>query len=199
MVRFLNVIFVLTLVTGLSLAQTDNAIFLQSYEYSAVDGGTSYESVVDDFTPAFSGKIGSVLLYQYFDTTQPTSIFLEITKDNGDINPNTATRLYANSVDVSYVSTGDFVNSLEVFEITCDLTSDVSVQLDSLYWLEVGLVYNSFALYQDPVVFGSQMWFFQGGQYHSYSDSWDSFFELVTPVSLQRNSWASIKNSFSVN
>lgn len=197
MYKTLKVFFVLLLFVVVSNGQTDNTIFEQSYEYSAVDGGTYYESVADDFTPSFSGLIGSVVLYQSFDTTQPTSIYLEITEDNGSINPNSATRIFANSVNVSsYVSTGDSVNNLEVFKVTCDLSQSVSVQLGSLYWLEVGLVYNSFAMYQEPVVFGSQMWYFQGGQYHSYADSWDSFFELVSPVALERNSWASIKNSF---
>ncbi len=99
-------------------------------------------------------------------------------------------------MDASYVATGDSVNSLEIFEVTCNLSQPVSVQVGDLYWLEVGLVYNSFAVYQEPVVFGSQMWYFQGGQYKSYTESWDSFFELSGFVSLERNSWAAIKNSF---
>jgi len=192
----LKVIFVLLLFYTISFGQTDSAIFLQSYEFNAVDGGTFYESVVDDFTPAFTGLIGSVVLYQCFDTAQPTSIYLEITKDIGDNNPNTATRIFANSEDASYVSTGDSINSLEIFEVTCNFSLPVFVQVGNLYWLEVGLVFNSFAVYQEPVVFGSQMWYFQGGQYHSFSESRDSFFDLLTPVALERNSWAAIKNSF---
>ncbi len=197
MYRTSKVVFVLLLFNAISFGETDSAIFSQSYEYSAAKGFVFYESLADDFTPAFSGKIASVVLYQCFDTPQPTSIYLEITKDIGDNNPNTATRIFANSVNVSSsVSTGDSVGGLEVFEITCDFPQYISVQLDSLYWLEFGLVYYSYSLYQEPAGFGSQMWFFQGGQYHSYTDSWDSFFELLTPVALERNTWAAIKNSF---
>lgn len=197
MYRALKLIFVLLLFVVASFGQTDDIIFSQSYEYSAVDGGTYYESVADDFTPAFTGTVETIVLYQYFDTAQPTSIYLEITEDTGDNNPNTASRIFANSVNVSsYTATGDSVNGMEIFEITCILSQIASVQTGKLYWLEVGLVYNSFALYQEPVVFGSQMWYFQGGQYHTFEDSWDSFFDLLAPVALERNSWASIKNSF---
>ncbi len=193
--RYIKVVFVFVFIFS-ALGQMRDTVFSQSYEYSAVKGLVFHESLADDFTPAFTGLIGTVVLYQCFDITQPTTIYLEITKDIGENNPNTATRIFANSVDASYVSTGDSVNNLEIFEITCNLSQPVSVQVGDLYWLEVGLVFNSFAVYQEPVVFGSQMWYFQGGQYKSFPESWDSFFELSGFVSLERNSWAAIKNSF---
>ena len=176
-----------------------DAIFTQSYDFASVDGGTHYASVADDFTPDFTGYFQYVIVYQYFSTTPPTELFLKITQDAGDINPNNATSIFSGSFAVSYLDTGDLFAGKQIYEMTIDLGQSVAVDAGSLYWLETGVVFNSFVLYQDPVVFGSPMWYFEGGQYHSFAEqshSWDSFFELRTPVALQRNSWGSIKASF---
>ena len=180
--------------------QAGNHIFTQGYDFSSADGGTFYASLADDFSPEFSGDITYVVIYQYFNTTLPTEIFIKITRDNGDVNPNNATVLESGSFPVSYVATGDSLDGFPVYEMTIDLGQQcVAVNAGSLYWLETGVIFNSWVLYQDPVVFGSPMWYFEGGRYHCFSEqsnNWDSFFVLKTPVALNRNSWGSIKVSF---
>ncbi|MCK5131120.1 MAG: hypothetical protein KAR40_03085 [Candidatus Sabulitectum sp.] len=176
-----------------------DAIFTQSYDFGSVDGGTCYTSVADDFTPDFTGYFRHVTIYQYFNASPPTEVFLKITQDTGDINPNNATSIISGNFTVSYSATGDSLSAQPIYEMTLDLGQSVAVDAGNLYWLVTGVVFNSCVLYQDPVVFGSPMWYFEGGQYHSFAEqghSWDSFFELRTPVALQRNSWGAIKASF---
>jgi hypothetical protein len=193
-----EIVVVLALASFVSGLAGD-AIFVQSYNFSSADGGTFYESLADDFTPDFTGEFTYVVMYQYFDTARPAEVFVKITRDNGDVNPNSSTALVSGSFPVSYVATGDSLEGFSVCEMTIDLGQTVAVDAGDLYWLETGMIYNSWLLYQDPVVFGSPMWYFEGGQYHCFSEqshSWDSFFELRTPVALQRSSWGSIKASF---
>jgi len=195
----IKAIVALLVSTPLVFGQTGDAIFTQSYNYSSVDGGTHYASLADDFTPDFTGCFPYVFVYQYFNATPPTELFLKITQDAGDVNPNNATSLLSGNFSVSYLDTGDLYAGKPIYEMTIDFGSSVAVEAGNLYWLETGVVFDSFVLYQDPVVFGSPMWYFEGGQYHSFADqshNWDSFFELRTPVALARNSWGSIKASF---
>lgn len=195
----IKVIVVLLVSASLVFGQTGDAIFTQSYNYSSVDGGTHYASLADDFTPDFTGYFKYVIIYQYFNETPPVEVFLKIVQDGGDVNPNNATSLLSGNFSVSYLDTGDLYAGEPIYEMTIDLGQNVAVDAGNLYWLETGVVFDSYVLYQDPVVFGSPMWYFEGGQYHSFeeqSHSWDSFFELKTPVALQRNSWGSIKASF---
>ncbi len=182
-----------------AFGQSGDPIFTQGYEFSSADGGTFYASLADDFTPDFTGEVTYIVIYQYFNTTRPTEIFVKITSDNGDVSPNSATAVVSGSFPVTYVATGDSLDGLPVYKMTIDLGQTVTVEAGNLYWLETGVVFNSWVLYQDPVVFGSPMWYFEGGRYHCFSEqsnNWDSFFELKTPVVLQRNSWGSIKASF---
>ena len=193
------VIAVMLVLAPLVSGQTGDAIFEQSYDFGSIDGGTHYASVADDFTPDFTGYFQYVIVYQYFDTTLPTEIFLEITQDAGDVNPNNATSILSGSFAVSYLDTGDLYAGKPIYEMTIDLGQSVAVNTGNLYWLETGVVFDSYVLYQEPVIFGSPMWYFEGGQYHSFAEqshSWDSFFELRTPVALQRNSWGFIKAAF---
>lgn len=192
-------VMVILFIASSVLGQTGDAIFSQSYQFSSVDGGTHYASLTDDFTPDFSGEFRYVTLWEYFETTPPAEIFLRIAQDNGDVNPNNATSLLSGNFAVFYVVTGDSINSQPIYEATVDLGQTVAVDVSNLYWLETGLIFNAYLLYQDPVVFGSPMWYFEGGQYHSFAEqskSWDSFFELKTPVALERSSWGAIKASY---
>lgn len=193
--RIVKVVVVLLVLSPFISGYASDTIFTQSYDFASVDGGTSYTSVADDFTPDFTGYFRHVTIYQSFNETPPTEVFLEITQDAGDINPNNATSILSGSFAVSYQDTGDLFAGNPIYEMTIDMGQSVAVDAGSLYWLETGVVFDSFVLYQDPVVFGSPMWYFEGGQFH-LSSSWDSFFELRTPVALQRNSWGSIKASF---
>ncbi len=194
-----KVIVVMLFSSPFVFGQTGDAIFEQSYDFGSVEGGMYYASLADDFTPDFTGCFQYVIIYQYFDTTPPTEVFLKITQDAGDVDPNNATSLLSGDFSVSYLDTGDLFAGQPIYEMTIDLGQTVAVDAGSLYWLETGVISNSNVLYQDPVVFGSPMWYFEGGQFHSFAEqshSWDSFFELRTPVALQRNSWGSIKVSF---
>lgn len=199
MKRIVKVVVVLLVLSPFISGYASDTIFTQSYDFASVDGGTGYTSVADDFTPDFTGYFRHITIYQSFNETPPTEVFLKITQDAGDINPNNATSILSGSFAVSYQDTGDLFAGNPIYEMTIDMGQSVAVDAGSLYWLETGVVFNSFVLYQDPVVFGSPMWYFEGGQYHSFeeqSHSWDSFFELRTPVALQRNSWGFIKASF---
>ncbi len=180
-------------------AQTGDAIFTQSYDFSDVVGGVTSASLADDFVPDFSGDIQYVVLWMVFTGTTPTDIFIEISEDNGDVNPNTAASLISGNLVPSIVATGDLLYGYPINEVTFSLPSTISVIVGEFYWLEVGTVSGSYWVYQDPVVFGTSLWNFVAGQYHEMSaggDNWDSFFEIRTPVALQRSSWGSIKASF---
>ncbi len=180
-------------------AQTGDAIFAQTYNFSDVDGGVTSASLADDFVPYFSGDIQHIVLWMIFTGTSPVDIFIEISEDNGDVNPNTVTSLISGNLVPSIVATGDSLFGYSVDEVTLTFPSAISVSAVELYWLEVGTVSGSYWVYQDPVVFGTSMWNYSAGQYHKLSESgynWDSFFEIRTPVALERSSWGSIKASF---
>ena len=195
-----NIMFLVVLVFTLSaFAQTGNSIFAQSYNFSDVDGGVTSASLADDFVPDFSGDIQHVVLWMVFTGTPPSEIFTEISEDNGDIDPNTATSLVSGTLAPSMVATGDSLYGYPINEVTLSFPSVTSVIVGELYWLEVGTVSGSYWVYQDPIVFGTSLWNFVAGQYHEMllsGDNWDSFFEIRTPVALERSSWGAIKASF---
>ena len=197
--KFSTVLSVCVFVFALSaFAQTGDAVFSQEYIKANVDGGVQAASLADDFIPALSGDFQYVVLWMCFTAT-PDSIFIEVSKDIGDMNPNTATTLISGDLVPSIVATGDSLFNYPVNEVTLAFPSVTSVNAGECYWLEVGTVTGSYWVYQDPVVFGTSMWNYVAGQYHRLSDAgknWDSFFELRAPVSLQRSSWGSIKASF---
>jgi hypothetical protein len=181
-----------------AFAQTGDTVFSQEYISANVDGGVQAASLADDFVPVLSGDFQYVVLWMCFTTT-PDSVFIKVSKDNGDLNPNTATTLVSGDLVPSIVATGDTLYGVSVSEVTFTFPSATSVNAGERYWLEVGTVTGSYWVYQDPVVFGTSMWNYVAGQYHLLSDAaknWDSFFELRAPVSLQRSSWGSIKTSF---
>ena len=187
-------VFVLT-----AFAQTGSSIFAQTYNFSDVDGGVTSASLADDFIPDFSGDIQHVVLWMVFTGTTPADIFIEISEDNGDIDPNNATSLISGNLVPSIVATGDSLYGYPINEVTLSFPTATAVTAGELYWLEVGTVSGSYWVYQDPVVFGTSLWNFVAGQYHEMSESgsnWDSFFEIRTPVALERSSWGSIKASF---
>jgi hypothetical protein len=175
-----------------------DAIYAQSYSNASVGGGTSYASVADEFTPLFTGSFQYAVIYQYFKTTPPSVVFLKITRDSGDTDPNNATVLLSGNFSVSYTATGDSLSGKPIYKMMLDLGQSVEVASDSLYWLETGVVFGSYVLYQDTLVSTSPMWYFDGGQYHCFSEqshNWDSFFELRTADALMRNSWGAVKTS----
>ena len=194
------IIFLVVSVFALSaFAQTGNAMFAQTYNFDDVDGGVQSPSLADDFSPVFSGDFQFVVLWMCFTGTPPADIFIKITEDNGDIDPNTATSLISGNLVPSMIATGDSLYGYPINEVTLSFPSTTSVIAGELYWLEVGTVSGSYWVYQDPVVFGTSMWNYSAGQYHKLSESgsnWDSFFEIRTPVALERSSWGSIKASF---
>ena len=194
------IIFLVLSVFALSaFAQTGNSIFAQTYNFDDVDGGVTSASLADDFVPDFSGDIQHIVLWMVFTGTTPVDVFIEISEDNGDVNPNTAASLISGNLVPSIVATGDLLYGYPINEVTFSFPSIASVIVSELYWLEVGTVSGSYWVYQDPVVFGTSIWNFTAGQYHEMSaggDNWDTFFEIRTPVALERSSWGSIKASF---
>ena len=193
-------IFLVVSVFALSaFAQTGDAIFAQTYNYPDVDGGVQAPSLADDFIPVFSGDFQFVVLWMCFTGTPPADIFVKISEDNGDVDPNTATSLISGNLVPSIVATGDSLYGYPINEVTFSFPSATSVTVGDLYWLEVGTIAGSYWVYQDPIVFGTSLWGYAAGQYQELSaggDNWDSFFEIRTPVALQRSSWGSIKASF---
>lgn len=193
-------IFLFISVFALSaFAQTGDAIFAQTYNYPDVDGGVTSASLADDFVPDFSGDFQFIVLWMIFTGTPPADIFIKISEDNGDMSPNSTTLLISGNLVPSIVATGDSLFGYPINEVTLSFPSTTSVIVGELYWLEVGTVAGSYWVYQDPVVFGTSMWSFSAGEYHRMSEAgnnFDSFFEIRTPVALERSSWGSIKASF---
>ena len=149
--------------------------------------------------PDFSGDFQSVVLWMCFTGAIPADIFIQIAEDNGDINPNTSTSLISGNLVPSIVATGDLLFGYPINEVTLPFPSATSVTAGDLYWLEVGTLPGSYWVYQDPIIFGTSMWYLSAGQYYELSESgnnWDSFFEIRTPVALERHSWGAIKTSF---
>ncbi|OPX30790.1 MAG: hypothetical protein B1H09_04340 [Gemmatimonadaceae bacterium 4484_173] len=183
-----------------AFAQAGDAMFTQTYNYSDAENGIQSASLADDFVPNFSGVFQHIVLWMTFQGTPPDDIFIEVSEDNGDIDPNTAATLISGSLVASLVDTGDLINGRSVYEVTLSFPTVTPVSAGELYWLEVGTVTGSYWVYQEPVVFGTSLWYFDAGQFHNIYDtfgySWDTFFEIRTPVALQRSSWGSIKASF---
>jgi hypothetical protein len=182
-----------------AFAQTGDAIFSQTYSFAELENAFQSASIADDFVPYQSGDIQHVVLWMIFTGTPPVDIFVEVSEDNGDVDPNTATSLVSGNIALSIVATGDSLSGYSIDEVTLTLPMTISVMAGERYWLEVGTVAGSYWAYQEPVVFGTSMWNYTAGQYHEMSeagDNYDSFFEIRTPVALQRSSWGSIKASF---
>lgn len=196
----ITILLVVSVFAMWAFAQTGDAIFTQTYSFAEAENGVQSASLADDFVPYFSGDIESVVLWMTFQSTPPADIFIKISEDNGDADPNTAVALISGSLVPSMIDTGDLINGRSVYEVTLTFPTATPVTAGELYWLEVGTVSGSYWIYQDPVVFGTSLWYFDAGQYHNIYEAfgydWDTFFEIRTPVALERSSWGSIKASF---
>ena len=196
----LSIFLVVSVFAWLAFAQTGNAMFEQTYSFAEAENGIQSASLADDFVPNFSGDFQSVVLWMTFQGTPPADIFIIVAKDNGDVDPNTAVMLISGNLVPSMEDTGDLINGDSVYEVTLSFPTATAVTAGELYWLGVGTVSGSYWIYQDPVVFGTSLWYFGAGQFNNIYDvfgySWDTFFEIRTPVALERSSWGSIKASF---
>lgn len=181
-------------------AQTGDAIFLQSYSFSALNHGIQAVSLCDDFIPTSAGDVQFAKLWMILSGGQPSSLTFSIAADNGDIDPNTASNIYSGVAPATYVDTGDIFSGYSVIEVTCVLSSVVPVVTGSRYWLQMDVPVGGYWLGQEPLVFGSTMWVFNTSVWVTTVDQvgyeMDGFFELYKPVALERNSWGSIKASF---
>ncbi|NOQ22820.1 MAG: hypothetical protein GQ565_09285 [Candidatus Aegiribacteria sp.] len=197
--RYLGVLICLAVFAVPLSAQAGNAIFTQTYSFSDVDNSWRAIKLADDFSPDFSGDVQYVVLWVVYDVAQPASIFLRITEDNGDLNPNTATLVTSGLSPATHVDTGDWYGG-DIIQTTCILPTAAAVSSGKTYWLEVALPYPSYWLAQQPLVFGSTMWGYANGQFWStqylVQEDYDSFFELHIPLALENNTWGSIKASF---
>lgn len=196
----ISMFLVLSIFALSAYGQTGDAIFTQTYSFAEAENGVQSASLADDFVPNFSGVFQYVVLWMFFTGTPPDDIFIKVSEDNGDVDPNTATALVSGNLVPSLDDTGDLINGCSVYEVMLEFPTATAVTAGELYWLEVGTVTASYWVYQDPVVFGTSLWYFDAGQFHNAFDElgydWDSFFEIRTPVALERSSWGSIKASF---
>lgn len=200
MKKFVLLIVCLSVSAGSLMAGTDSILFSQTYSFVSVDKSLQSQGLCDDFIPAFDGYIGEVDLWMQFLGGVPSSLTMTIGEDLGAIDPNTAPTLFTGVVPVSYDLTGDVYQGNSVYRVTCSLPSAVPVETGKRYWLKVTMPVLGFWLGQQPLVFGSSMWARTGSTWQTSQNAFgydvDSFFNIYTPVSLERNSWASIKSSF---
>ncbi|MCK5132497.1 MAG: hypothetical protein KAR40_10160 [Candidatus Sabulitectum sp.] len=157
--------------------------------------------MADDFVPVLSGDVSNVVLWMVHTGVQPANIFIRITKDNGDNNPNTATLVTSGLSSATHVDTGDlFPGDYPIYRTTCTLPTPATVAAGDTYWLEVDMTAGSLWCVQIPVIFGSTVWFYSEGNLVSsvalIGQEFDSFFELHNSLALEANTWGAIKASF---
>ena len=195
-------LFVFLIVFPVSLsAHTDGALFSQTYVFEAMRGMLSAERLADDFVPEFSGDVGYVVLWMVHAQGPPASIFLRITEDNGDNNPNTATLITSGLSPATHVDTGTECLGNTVYQTTCTFPSTAALSAGKTYWLEAWMPsFNSCWCVQQPLVFGSTMWVYNVDQFVSsqilIGQEFDSFFELHDMLAIEGNTWGAIKASF---
>lgn len=182
------------------LAQTGDALFTQDYSFGSIDNALQSVALCDDFLPDVSGHLGTIELWMLFNSGQPPSISFGILQDDGSVNPNNATVIFSSSLATTVEDIGDDFAGYDIYHISCSVDEVVNLNGSQRYWLQLDVPVGGFWLCQNPLVFGSTMWAFTGGEFVSTIDqlgtAYDSFFVLSMPVSLQRNSWGSIKASF---
>ncbi len=114
-------------------AQTGDTIFTQTYSFAEVEDGIQSANLADDFTPDYSGDIRYVVIWMLYSGTQPDKIFLKITEDNGDIDPNTATTIISGVFPATHVDTGDDKWGFDVIQTTCTLSGTASASTSNNY------------------------------------------------------------------
>ena len=183
-----------------AFAQTGDELFMQTYSLDEVDIALQSVGICDDFLPYNQGSLGIVNLWMVFLSGNPPTITVAILEDDGSVNPNTANPVFSSPVVPSYTVTGDVISGEDVILVSLDISPAVNVSGSQRYWLELTMPVGGFWLGQKPVVFGSPLWLYSENQYVNSLEHWgtayDTFFELYQPVSLERNSWGSIKASF---
>ena len=182
-------------------AQIGDAIFSQTYVFENMRGMLSAERLADDFVPEYSGDVQCVILWMVHTQVPPDNIFLSISEDNGDNDPNTATLVTSGVSPATHVDTGTQCLGYPVYQTTCTLPSAVALSTANTYWLEAYMPsFNSCWCAQQPLVFGSTMWVYLVDHFEATStmmgQDFDSFFELHTSLALEGNTWGAIKASF---
>ncbi len=124
-----------------------------------------------------------------------TELYIKIARNLGVPDPNSSTTIFAGDLPVTLLDTGDSLYGVPVYQLTLTLPSSIQLIAGGLYWFEVGTEAGSYWAFEEPSPFGFGMWNYQAGHYVSFGDC-GGFFELLTPVALERNSWASIKKSY---
>ena len=191
---------VLLFSSAVLLAQTGDALFTQGYSLENIDIGIQSVAICDDFLPDVSGQLGIIELWMQFVSGQPPSVTLSIREDDGSVDPNEATTVFSSSLAADIEDTGDVFQGYPVYHVTCDLDEVVNLNESQRYWLQLDVPVGGFWFAQTPLVFGSSMWVYTGGEFRNLLDvlgtAYDGFFVLSMPVALERNSWGSIKASF---
>ena len=192
----MKIYFVLLVAFVSSLyAASGDAIFSQPYSFTQLASCVQSASLADDFVPYFTGDCSSAKVWMVFQNAPVTELFIKIARNTGDLNPNNSLTVFAEVLPVSLMDTGDSLYGEPVYELTLDFSTALQLTAGELYWFEVGTQPGSYWAYQQPVMFGFGMWNYLAGHYVEFGDS-DGFFELLTPVALERNSWAAIKSHF---
>lgn len=191
---------------------TDAIVFAQTYVFANVTNGirlTGDQSYwADDFVLSGPASIQNVRFWiVYNGSPAPADYDLAFTQDTGDSDPSTATAVWSeSSIPATLVDTGDDQWGLDIWEVTCALSSPYpSLVSGQRYWLECfqkpQSTTSDYILMQNPV-FGSAFYLSTDAVTWNRIDYYgqplsDVFFELYdTPVALERSTWAEIKTTF---
>lgn len=187
--------FLLMLVVSGIYADTGDAIFSQPYSSDELANCVQSASLIDDFVPDFSGDCSTAIVWMVFAGTPPTELYIKIAENSGSLDPNLSVTIFAEEVPVVLTDTGDEWYGFTVYQVSLTLPTTIQLVSGKLYWFEVGTEPGSYWGYKEPATFGFGMWKYQAGHFVPLGDA-DGFFELKTPVALERNSWAAIKRNY---
>lgn len=178
-------------------ADSGTAIFSQAYSFDKLTSCVQSASLADDFVPYFTGDCSTVSLWMVFSGAPPaTELYIKIARNSSALNPNSSITIFAGELSVTtLIAVGDSIYEEPIYQLTFDLPNPIQLVDGGLYWFEVGTEPGSYWTFTEPSPFGSGMWNYLAGHYVPYGDC-GGFFELLTPVALERNSWAAIKSCY---
>lgn len=188
-------VFLLILSVSSIYADTGDAIFSQPYSFDELANCVQSASLIDDFIPNFSGDCSEAIVWMVFAGTPITDLYIKIAQNTGSPNPNSSLTVYAGEVPVELVDTGDEWYGYTIYQVNITLSTTIQLVEGLLYWFEVGTEPGSYWAYKEPATFGYGMWKYEAGHFVTMGNT-DGFFELRTPVALERSSWAAVKSFY---
>lgn len=203
----------LALATGHSAMVSSNSggtdsgdMFSQTYDFSQIVSayGDPLDAVADDFILSENNNLWKIVIWTCYSGSQqlPENFALEVLRDNGDIDPSTASPIWQEYLSCTRTDTGDNYNYRDIYETVFFPSSPPALEAGQRYWLSVHIPSG----YAAPFVmvknneFGSIVWvkgaFWRDAE-EQFGHTTDMFFDLYSvPSSLERVSWASVKSSF---